>query len=258
MLRIAKLVVLFMAGGCAAFATLLTWDVPNSSPPDTSPWAANATGISTSGLRFQEIIGGGQFKNLPVQYPMVITGLDFSSAPGEGAFSLDLSDLLIYMAYASVAPNSYSGHTPPNDTYSANFSSPGVEVYNGPQSMDDSGCSSGPCPYDIHVTLSTPFLYDPTVNKALVLDMALWQSYGTPETGALAGVQWADLSNQSNSVASVQGGIPGTVGTVFPEGLDVQLDYYYLPEPGSWLLLTSGILAIAFARRRLPCAARFR
>jgi hypothetical protein len=205
--RTALRSVLLLSAVCAAsFGDTLV--VPNNQA--TAPGNL-AIPVGAGASRFQEIVGSGQFAQ-----PLVITGIRVRSAPGSGPVSYTYTSLKITLSTTPAYPNTLNGHTLPSTTYASNVGPDATTVFNAPFSASSPGCAApGPCPFDIAISLTTPFSFDPSKGRLLV-DIVTSATNGAP-TGSLDGVAFPDSS--SSSVATLSGDPTQATGSASLGGL---------------------------------------
>jgi hypothetical protein len=181
--------------------------------------------------QYQQVYNAGQFGG-----PITITGLDFyNTIKNSGATSMNSGNWSISLSTTSADWNSLS------TTFASNLGADNTTVFNGdlyqPWAFGDT----------LRINFTTPFTYDPSAGNLLLNVVAS----GTSEPG---GGLWFDDQEQSTYLGRVYynylqttNGVESGVGLVtgFETG-----DTTATPEPSSFLLMGSGLLAAAGMIRR--------
>jgi hypothetical protein len=204
----------FVAACAAAFGDTVVVPGTQTNTPGNLP-----VPVGAASSRLQEIIGSGNFGAF--SGPLVITGLRFRAAAGTGPVSFQYASTKITLSTTQAYPNTFNGHTLPSSTYINNVGPDATTVFNGAVSGSSPGCSgAGPCPFDLVISFTTPFTYDPTKGRLLV-DMVSSATTGTP-MGKLDGVVFPD--SNSSSIAIVNGDPTKATGTLFLGGIVLGVD----------------------------------
>ena len=201
-------------------------------PNDQSAVPGNAPiSLGTAASRIQEIVGGGQFPG-----PIVISGIRLRAAVGRGPVRLNYPSLKVTLSTTQAYPNTNNGHKLPSTTFADNVGPDATAVYDGPISASSSGCiAPGPCPFDLVISLATPFSFDPSKGRLLV-DIAT--SDANP-AGSLDGIVFPDST--SSTVAVVIGDPTKPTGNLSLGGLVLGLvSGTQMPPRGSFGFLISG------------------
>jgi hypothetical protein len=222
----------------AAFGSTLFLVVPNA---QTSTPGNDFSGINGDAFHIQDVFGSNQFAGIPGD--LLITQVAVRAAPGTGSVSMIFSAFDMYLSTTPFYPNSVDGPLL-TDTYSTNTGPDNTLVYSGPLTLSSPGCT-GPsaCPFDMVVTLTTPFVYSPNRGNLL------WDIQTTPFSGSgvLDAVSFAP---PGGSAAFLIGRRGDTTGTVVPFAHVLQVGYTTVPEPGSCALMLIGATVFVVARRR--------
>src|SRR6202035_4386677 len=176
---------------------------------------------------------------------LLIDQLALRAAPGEGPVNVTATSINVHLSTSSFAPNTNLGNTLITDTFATNLGPDNTLVYSGPLALTSPGCA-GPsvCPFDLVLTFTTPFLYNPN-QGFLLLDL---------QVASITGSGNLDAESFSfppgGSVASVFG-TSATMGTVETNG-DIMRFRYTLatPEPASCLLMLGGLAGLVAMRLR--------
>ncbi|HUL73781.1 MAG TPA: PEP-CTERM sorting domain-containing protein [Vicinamibacterales bacterium] len=245
-MRLHRLVLLlaFVSVGAPALASSFVV-VPNN----RASTAGNGTDSVGPGAepdtRFQELYGGGQF--LPIGSPILIDQFAWRVAPGTGVFDATFANVDLYMSTSPRFPNLNGGASAlMSETFADNVGPDNTLVYHGPVTMVSPGCAGpAPCPFDLVVTLQTPFFYDPLQGR-LLLDFRVSGIFGVVHSF------WDDddYGGGFGSIASVGGPLGAIAGDFSASGDITQFRYTAVPEPATMTLLLTGLGAAAAARRR--------
>src|SRR5579862_4507525 len=204
----------FVAAGAAAFDNTVVAPGTQTSVPGNAP-----VHLGSAASRTQEIIGTGNFGTFTG--PLMITGLRFRSAVGTGPVSFTYASFKITLSTTQAFPNTNNGHIMPSTTYVNNIGPDATTVFNGPLSGSSPGCTgAGPCSFDLAITFTTPFSYDPMTGRLLV-DLVSSAPTGTT-MGRLDGELFPNSSN--SSVAVVTGDPTQPSGTLSLGGIVLGFD----------------------------------
>ena len=193
--------------------------------------------ISNSNNRYQELIGPEQFGSGTM---ISINQIAFRAFPGTGPLNLTIANLAVYLSTSPLFPNTDNGRTLMSTTFANNVGSDNTLVYSGPASATSPGCAGpSPCPFDIVITFSTPFLYNPALGSLLV-DL---QSTGLTSTqGSFDDALFP--YPPGGSAALVSGALNAATGSFYPLGHVVQFGYtgcsYFLNSAGQSLPAAGG------------------
>jgi hypothetical protein len=233
LVRGLRTAVLLAAACTAGFADTLV--LPNAQATAAGNQPVH---LGSKATRIQEVIGGGQFAQF--NGPITITGIHFRSAPGTGPVNVSTNSYKITLSTTQVFPNTKNGHTLPSLTYASNVGPDATVVYNAAITGSSPGCNApGPCPFDLSIPFSMPFVFNP-LNGRLLVDVVSGGPTGTPQ-GSLDGVIFPD--NINSTVAIVTGDPSQATGTLFIGGIVIELDIssatsaYSLPQlafGGGW------------------------
>ena len=184
--------------------------------------------FTNSTLRDQELIGPEQFGSGTA---LVITKIAFRAFPGSGPVSGRATSLAVHLSTSPLFPNTDNGRAQMSPTYANNVGPDDTVVYSGPAVLSSPGCAGpSPCPFDQVITLTTPFLYNPTLGSLLV---DLQYTGYTATSGSLDGALFP--LPPGGAVAHVSG-VSGPTGTLSPIGHVVQFTYtgcsYFLNSGG--------------------------
>jgi MYXO-CTERM domain-containing protein len=187
----------------------------------------------------------------PNQFPtgsIDITGLSFRALPGAGAVDESFGNSSLSLSTSPNFANSTSG--PLMSTTFANNIGPGglTQVYSGtPAALSDAGCSGpGVCPFDLTLSFTTPFDYNPA-NGSLLIELIASGFVGTGQTDAV------EYGAPGGPIASVieSGSTTAATGTLNLGDSIVQLTYTSAtPEPGSWSMAVAGAFLLFWIGRR--------
>src|SRR5580692_2153615 len=150
---------IFISGILSAAALANTFvTVPNAeaNAPGTFPGLLGGT---NSSIRMQQVIGSDQLPSNPI----LINQIAFRAFPGSGAVNATISSLNLYLSTSPNSPNTNGGKTLISTNFQVNVGPDSTLVYSGPVTFSSPGCP-GPsiCPFDIVITFTTPFLYNPS------------------------------------------------------------------------------------------------
>ena len=241
--------ILRMGLGFAAFALALS-SRPAAAQIVVSPnFDATTEGGSNNAFpfnynqsaRYQQVYAASEFGALTG--PTLITQIAFRpDAQSGAAFSTAFSNVQFDLSTTGVAPNALS------PTFASNIGADDTVVRSGAITIASAftGPSSGPKAFDVVITLTTPFLYDPA-NGNLLLDIHKYsaESIDTQlDSEAFSSVTSREFGTNVNDATANQtfGGQNGLV-TQFTFAAAV-------PEPGSLTLFFSVGIAGAFLRLR--------
>lgn len=212
---------LVLLSGTLAFAST---DVAPNANLNTAGNAVNSLPQTTSSLELQELVGNGQ---LPSPTFMV-TGISFRAAPRTGPIKANIGSLNVYLSTSPNYPNTNGsgpngiGKTLMSPTFANNVGPDKTLVFSGSNIvLSDSGCAApGPCPFDINIVFTTPFLYSGGGSGTLLIDLVETNINAT--SGALDAESFAA---PGGGVSQVVGTAGAATGTFSYQGSIVQLTY---------------------------------
>jgi len=193
----------------------------------------NLDNFSVTSQRYQQVYASSQFP----AGPLLITQIAFRPSAGAGAaFSSTLPNIRIDLSTTSAAPDALS------TTYASNVGADDATVFNGALSLSSAftGPGAGPKAFDIVISLTTPFTYNPGTGN-LLLDVR--------NSGAGLTTQF-DADNTFGSITSrvFNTDVNGATGTADSTGLVTQFTFGsgspVVPEPHSVVLLVSGLVGL--------------
>jgi len=146
--------------------------------------------------------------------------------PGTGAANATIASLNLYLSTSPNFPNSSGGKTLISSDFQENVGPDSTLVYSGPVALNSAGCAfPAVCPFDIVISFTTPFLYNPS-QGALLLDFQM-----TGFTGVRGALDSVSFSLTPASVATVSGPLNSPNGTFDAEGYVVQIGYVLANSP---------------------------
>src|SRR5205823_2210425 len=123
----------------------------------------NIADFSLSSQRYQQVYSAAQFA--AVSGPQLVTQIAFRPDASAGsAFTATLPNVQINLSSTSKAPDGLS------TTFASNVGADDTIVHSGPLALSSafSGPAGGPKAFDIVITLTTPFRYDPAAGNLLL------------------------------------------------------------------------------------------
>ena len=196
------------------------------------PFFAAQIGFSSS--RVQQVYSSNEFSSFGSG--TFITALAFRDYSDNGSFADTDPSLTVFLGATSKAVDGLS------TTYSDNITGPLQLVYVGAWSTSGSFPASGPRPFNIVLTLQTPYFYNPS-NGNLLFDV-------TDGTGGTGTPLYLDAQNTAgDSVSRVFFG-NSTSPTGVSDSVGLVTDFIVLPEPQASGLLIMALGGSALLRRR--------
>ncbi|HQR09546.1 MAG TPA: hypothetical protein PLN21_22170 [Gemmatales bacterium] len=207
--------------------------------------------FSLSQQRYQQVYSSSEFSS--IGSPILISQIAFRPSSNFGAaFSTILPDVQINLSTTPALPDALSL------TYANNVGADDTIVYTrGALPLSSSFTGSGPKDFDIVITLTTPFLYDPA-SGSLLLDV---RNFGGGTTTFFDATNapgiMSRLYNEDNDVNAVTG-TPEVLGAGY--GLITQFTFAAVPEPTTWALIgvcTAATGAYTWKKQRKNIKNRF-
>jgi hypothetical protein len=191
-------------------------------------------------MRYQQIFGASGFSALPPGGGL-ITKIAFRTDGVYGAtFSTTTPDVRISLSTSLAVVDGL------NQDLLANIGADNTVVWpRGPLALSGSGGSS-PNPFDVVITLTTPFLYNPA-NGNLLMDIQNFTGVFTPQFDAsnITGDGTSRIYNVSDANATMAS--PASTDSI---GMVAQFTFQPVPEPSVAMLLLPAVLALSKALRR--------
>jgi hypothetical protein len=191
-------------------------------------------------IRFQQVYGASGFSALGIGGGF-ITDLYFSvDAAGRG-FGATLPSIEILMSTTLRNPDELS------TSFADNLGLETAKVYSrGPLTL----FAFGPSVIDVHISLQTPYFYDPADGN-LLLEIRNYMKIGDPPPPFGGRVQALDASLVlGDSVSRVYAyDVGATVGTADTLGLQTYFAVTPVPEPSTWVML-SGLIVVSVLWQR--------
>lgn len=195
--------------------------------------------FSISAMRYQQVYGASLFASLPVG-GVTITGIKFRLEQFESSFSSTLPDIQLDLSTTSAGENTLS------TTFASNVGVNDTIVYaRGALALSGTGGGS-PNPFDVTITFSTPFQYNPGSGN-LLLDVRNYGGSGSAQYFDATSVSGDSIGRiYANDVNSATSFSPGS------EGLVTMFVYQLtpVPEPGTLAIAGLGVAGLLAVRRR--------
>ncbi len=222
-----------------AHAIVPTVVVPNSARTveggTNNSYPFNITPFGLSSQRYQQVYAASQFSSGGLITQIVFRPDAFAGS----AFASTLPDIQINLSTTSAAEDGLSG------TYANNVGADDSIVFaRGPLTLSSAftGPANGPKDFDIIITLTHPFLYNPALGN-LLLDV---RNFGAGTTTVFDAV-----NATGDGVSRVYNqNVNGTTGN--PDSAGLVTGFVIVPEPGTAMLLAGGgtLLALFGGCRR--------
>jgi hypothetical protein len=197
----------------------------------------SATG-SNGGLRYQQVYSASQFGAF-AGAPRQITQIAFRNDGTFGQpFAVTLPSANVHLSTTTQAPDALS------TTFAANVGPDDTAVYDAALPLASSNTGS-PRNFDIVITLTTPFTYNPSTGN-LLLDIRL-----TNTTSVATAFDAQNIAGDSTSrVMGVEGDVNATSGLAESVGLVTR--FTHVPEPSATAVCfcAAGLGAGVLRRRR--------
>jgi hypothetical protein len=193
----------------------------------------NITAFGLPSQRYQQVFRAGDFG--AIVGPHLITAITFRPDASGSAFSSTLPNVQINLSTTSAAVDALS------TTFAANVGGNDTVVYSGALPLSSSAIGGPPRNFDITITLTTPFLYNPGAGN-LLLDVRNFSAGSTTQFDAenTVGDAVSRIYTTSSGVGSATADGSDTVGLVTQFTFTVGV-----PEPSTFLLLGSTIVTSA-------------
>jgi len=214
-----------------AHAIVPTVVVPNSAATtegDTNnSWPFNIAAGGLPSQRYQQVYAASQFGGLPSGGGLITQIVFRPDAFAGQAFTSTLPDIQIDLSTTSATDDGLSS------TFANNVGADDTVVFaRGALTLSSAftGPPNGPKDFDIIITLSTPFLYNPALGN-LLLDV---RNFGGGSTTSFDAVFTSGdgVSRVYNSDVNSTTGSPDTLGLV--------TGFIIVPEPGTAAMLLAG------------------
>ena len=130
----------------------------------------SVAGISNSN-RYQELIGPQQLGSGTI----IINQIAFRAYAGTGPLTFTIANLTVNLSTSPLFPNIDNGRPLMSTTFANNIGPDNTLVFSGPKNVTSPGCAGpSPCPFDVVIPLSTPFV------SIILLSEAYWLTCSPP------------------------------------------------------------------------------
>ena len=201
-------------------------------PPDSGSGNCFPFGCAYN-AEYQQVYGASDFSS--IQSPIQIMSLElYNTQYNSGATQTDAGTFTITLSYTTKGINDL------DPTFANNFGANPTQVFSG--SINQSWNFPG----TLHISFTTPFTYDPTQGN-LLIDV-VGTNVSTP-----GGSIYYDVNSTGGYFTRLYcpGGLSCSTGTVQTGyGWVTGLDYTSVPEPGTLVMLGTGLLGVVGVIRR--------
>jgi hypothetical protein len=197
--------------------------------------------ISNFGLpsqRYQQVYAANQFST--IVGPQTITAIRFRPDSSFGsAFSSTINSIQINLSTTSAAVDALSS------TFASNVGGNDTVVFSGALSLSSANIGGPPRNFDIVITLTTPFVYNPA-NGNLLLDVRNFSAGLTTQMDADS-----TFGDGTSRAYTFNGNVNSTTAdTTDSVGLVTQFVFAAVPEPSTMILSGISALGVAYVLRR--------
>jgi hypothetical protein len=207
----------------------------NTEGDSNNGFPLNIGGFGVSSMRYQQVYDAGEFPTSIIEITAIrFRPNDFAASAYAGV----LSDIRVDLSTTSAAVNGL------NTTFASNVGADNVTVFSGAWASSSANTGGPPRDFDIVLTLTTSFFYNPSLGN-LLLDVYNFN-------GGLT-TQFDAVLNSGVTSRMWAGNVNAATGGGDPSALVTQFEYEEagaVPEPATFAMLGAGLLAAVVARRK--------
>jgi PEP-CTERM motif len=238
-------VLAFLGGGARADILVVSPSTQTNLEGDTNNgFPFNLSNVFLTAIRWQQVYASSEFTS--VGSGMKIAGITFRPDANTGAaFSSTLPNVQIDLSTTSAAPGAL------NTNFNSNVGADDQIVTSGALVLSSSftGPAGGPKNFDIHITFSTPFIYNPA-NGNLLLQVRNFGGGGTTQFDADTNNHGSGAGLLASRAFATDNNPNSTSGLADNLALITQFDFAPLataPEPSSLVLASLGAAGLTLA-----------
>ncbi|MBV6491606.1 MAG: PEP-CTERM sorting domain-containing protein [Fimbriimonadaceae bacterium] len=231
--RATRLALPFVVGSVTLAQAVV---VPNSLAAAEGNSSETLPFYSTGFMRFQQVYDASQFSAM--SGGAFISAMRFRPDSVQGAAFSHSTTIDVWLSTTAFAPDNLSS------TFADNVGADETQVFSGSVALSSANTGGVPRDFDVVLTFSTPFLYNPANGNLL------WEVKRYSATTTFHYLDAEDTFGDSISMLWNEPNAQAPTGVARTSGLVTKFDFVPVPEPTTAVALALGALALARRRTR--------